>query len=403
MERNRILIIGEVFYPEEFLINDLALEWKKKGFHIDVLTRVPSYPQDKIYPGFKNKTFQKNNFNGITVYRFPVVLGYQSSKLKKIINYINFVFCGSLIAAVIGKKYDYIFIYQTGPLTLAIPGIVIKKLFKKSVTIWTQDLWPDTVYAYGFKKNKVLDKFLNSLVHFIYKNSDNILVTCEGFISKIKKYVPNKRIEWIPNWSLVKTNKSENEIKLPGNFNFTFSGNVGKVQNLENVIMGFSKISRLYKEVFLNIIGDGSHLDTLKKNVADNNITNVIFHGRQPLEKMSAYYNASDVLIVSLTSEEIFKITVPLKFQAYLSANKPIMGVIDGEVKDMILNYGIGKVADPSDINSIAAVFEEFIKDSKDGAQNMNNNAKELNDGLYDREKNIQRITSILAENNQTK
>ncbi|MCK7521466.1 MAG: hypothetical protein MZV64_29155 [Ignavibacteriales bacterium] len=92
----KILIVGEVFYPEEFLINDLALEWKKNGFHVDVLTRVPSYPQDKIFPGFKNKIFQKNNFNGITVFRFPVILGYQSSKLKKIINYINFVFCGSI-------------------------------------------------------------------------------------------------------------------------------------------------------------------------------------------------------------------------------------------------------------------------------------------------------------------
>ena len=37
MERNRILIIGEVFYPEEFLINDLALAWKENGFHVDVL------------------------------------------------------------------------------------------------------------------------------------------------------------------------------------------------------------------------------------------------------------------------------------------------------------------------------------------------------------------------------
>ena len=164
MANMRILIIGEVFYPEEFLINDLALEWKKNGFHVDVLTRVPSYPQDKIFPGFKNKIFQKNNFNGITVYRFPVILGYQSSKLKKIINYINFVFCGSIIAAMIGRKYEHIFIYQTGPLTLALPGILIKKLFHKKITIWTQDLWPDTVYAYGFKKNKLLEKFLDSLV-----------------------------------------------------------------------------------------------------------------------------------------------------------------------------------------------------------------------------------------------
>ena len=89
------------------------------------------------------------------------------------------------------------------------------------------------------------------------------------------------------------------------------------------------------------------------------------------------------------------------KFQAYLSANKPIMGVIDGEVKDMILKYGIGKVAEPNNIDSIAAVFEEFIKESKDGDKSFGNKAKELNDGLFNREKNISKITSILEKTYQ--
>lgn len=401
MENKRILIIGEVFYPEEFLINDLALEWKNSGFHVDVLTRVPSYPKDKIFPGFRNKIFQKNDFNGITVYRFPVILGYQSSKFKKVLNYFNFVFWGSIIAAVIGKNYDHVFIYQTGPLTLAIPGILIKKLFKKKITIWTQDVWPDTVYAYGFKKNKVLNYFLDSLVNFVYKNSDNILVTCEGFISKINRYVPGKQIVWVPNWSIVKEDNSKNDLKLPGRFNFTFSGNVGKVQNLENVIAGFSKVYEKHDDVCLNIVGDGSHLAALKKIVADDGIKNVIFHGRQPLEMMNAYYNASDVLIVSLTDAEIFKITIPLKFQAYLSSNKPIMGVIAGEVKDLILKYGIGKVADPSDTDRIAAVFEEFIADGGREDNGMGIKAKELNDTIFNREKNILKVTSILSKSSQ--
>lgn len=397
MEKIRVLIIGEVFYPEEFLINDLALEWKKKGLHVDVLTRVPSYPQGKIPSGFKNKLFQKNDYNGITVYRFPVILGYQRSKIIKILNYLNFVLCSSLISLFVGRNYDHVFIYQTGPLTLALPGIFIKKIYKKKVTIWTQDVWPDTVYAYGFKKTKLLEKILDTLVKFIYKSMDNILVTCEGFIEKINMYVPEKKIDWVPNWSNIKEGNSNIDVKLPGKFNFTFTGNVGKVQNLENVILGFSKAFKGSDEVFLNIVGDGSHLEILKKIVTVNEIKNVIFYGRQPLEKMNAYFEASDVLIISLIDEEIFRITIPQKFQAYLSANKPIMGVIAGEVKDLVLKYEIGKVAKPNNIDSIAAVFEEFIKESKVVEDNFGNKAKKLNDSLFNREKNILKITSILG------
>lgn len=393
----KILIIGEVFYPEEFLINDLALEWIKKGFHVDVLTRVPSYPQDKIFSGFKNKLFQKNDYIGITVFRFPVILGYQRSKVVKVINYLNFIVCGSIIALAIGKNYDHVFIYQTGPLTIALPGVLIKKLFNKKTTIWIQDVWPDTVYAYGFKKTKFLEKVLDYLVKFIYKNTDNILVSCEGFIPKITKYVQQKKIEWIPNWSLVKNSPLKNNFKLPGKFNFTFSGNIGKVQNLENVILGFSKISNTYTDVYLNIIGDGSYLAILKKIITDSQIKNVIFYGRQPLEMMPSYFNASDVLIISLIDEEIFKITVPSKFQSYLSANKPIMGVINGEVKDLILKYKIGRVAEPSSIASIVKIFEDFIKEGRDST-NIAEKVKGLNYGLFNREKNIEKITASLQK-----
>jgi hypothetical protein len=75
------------------------------------------------------------------------------------------------------------------------------------------------------------------------------------------------------------------------------------------------------------------------------------------------------------------------------------MGVIDGEVKDLIVKYGIGKVADPSDIDSIARTFEEFIKEGGKEDINMGIKAKELNDTIFNREKNIQKITNILAMN----
>ena len=53
----KILIVSEVFYPEEFKINELALEWKNKGYEVDILTIVPSYPASEIYSGYENKWF----------------------------------------------------------------------------------------------------------------------------------------------------------------------------------------------------------------------------------------------------------------------------------------------------------------------------------------------------------
>ena len=168
--KNKALVIGEAFYPEDFLINDLVQEWEKDGYDFEVLTRAPSYPFGKVYQGYKNKIYQTTYFNTIKIHRFPVWQGYEKSVLIKVLNYFSFVFWSFWVILFIGRRFDRVFIYQTGPLTLATAGILMKKFFGAKVTIWTQDLWPETVYAYGFKKTRFLSFCVDHFVKLIYKN-----------------------------------------------------------------------------------------------------------------------------------------------------------------------------------------------------------------------------------------
>lgn len=49
MKKKKALVIGEAFYPEDFLINDLVQEWEKGQYEFEVLTRTPSYPLSLIH------------------------------------------------------------------------------------------------------------------------------------------------------------------------------------------------------------------------------------------------------------------------------------------------------------------------------------------------------------------
>lgn len=94
----KILILSERFFPEEFLVNDLAAELHKRGNSVEVLTQVPSYPYDKIFDGYRNRLFQTTReYHDIPVHRVRTVLGYNSGGMKrKIVNYISFAFLTSL-------------------------------------------------------------------------------------------------------------------------------------------------------------------------------------------------------------------------------------------------------------------------------------------------------------------
>lgn len=394
MANKKALIIGEAFYPEDFIINDLVNEWHLKGYELEVLTRTPSYPFGKIYNGYKNKIYQQTDFNGVKIHRFPVIPGYQKSLLIKILNYLSFIFWGCLVALFIGRKFSKVFVYQTGPLTLAIPAILIKKIYGASVTIWTQDLWPDTVYAFGFKKTRLLKWSLESLAKHIYRNCTNIIVSCKGFIPKIQNFVKAEQFYWIPNWSLVKYIPKVS-LQLPGKFNFTFAGNIGKVQNLENVILGFGLFVVDHPESYLNIIGDGSNLQTLKDLVSRKNIANINFIGRKPLNAMSSYFQASDVLVISLINSPIFELTIPSKFQAYLDTAKPILGIINGEVSSLIQENKIGYTADPDCIVDIQLSFKNFEEIPKEELAQISKNSKKLMESRFSRSKLIEELTTI--------
>jgi len=394
----KVLIITERFYPEEFIINELAAEWAAGGLEVDVLTQAPSYPFGKLFPGYVNLPLGRETWKNIRITRFFTVTGYRDSLFLKLLNYLSFALTGSLVAAFKARAYDRIFVYQTGPLTLALPAVLARKLYGVPVTIWTQDIWPDMVYAYGFKKTKLLDWFLGLVIGFIYRNCDNILVSCEGFARRIGEYVPGREIRHFPNWPTVVPDGEEEKAGLPEGFNFTFAGNVGKLQNLENVLRGFSLASKAQPGLRLNIVGDGSHLETLKELARKDDIPGIVFWGRRKSQAMPAFFRASDAMIVSLNDAPGLNLTVPAKFQAYLAFHKPVFGVANGEVRTLVEKHKTGLCADPDSPEAIRDGFLEFFRLKGEGLEAFAENSRRLLEADYSRDKIISGLRAVVED-----
>lgn len=397
--KKKVLIVSEVFYPEEFKINELAIDWKNKGYDVDILTMVPSYPSSKIFHGYENRWYQKELWNGMNIYRVKAVTGYKNSLFKKLLKYFAFMFMGSIVSLKIGKRYDYIFGFDVGPLTGMIPAIILRQFYKKPVTLWIQDIWPDSVYAYGFKKNKILEFSLNALVKYVYKYTSNFAISAKGFEKKILPYLnSNKEILYAPNWADYLNKDLEkfsfsNDTKI----HFTFAGNIGMVQNLDNVIEAFGRLDyEFLNKAQLNIIGDGSYLEKLKSNVNENDFKNIIFWGRKPREEIYKYLEASNFLIVSLIDKEIFSLTVPAKTQTYIAAAKPIIAIINGEAAEIIKENELGLVCKPDNIEEIKSTFTVAINSSNEERNKYMKNAEFLTNTVFKKEIIIDNLLQLL-------
>ena len=246
-------------------------------------------------------------------------------------------------------------------------------------------------------KKQSLASLLDKFVKFMFNNISVIAITSKGFKKKIEPYlVKNLQFIYAPNWADELHVQAETIVLSEAQkVHFTFAGNVGKVQNLEKIISAFSRLTDRYQaESQLNIIGDGSNLINLKQ-ISSNN-PNIIFHGNQLRKDMSKFYKASDFLIVSLIDEEIFSLTVPAKTQTYISAQRPILAIINGDVSDIVNENNLGITVDPSDVELIKKAFIKCIDMSETEKSQFTINNQKLLESTFNKDNIINNITNQL-------
>src|SRR5690606_13337633 len=112
-----------------------------------------------------------------------------------------------------------------------------------------------------------------------------------------------------------------------------------------------------------------------------------------PLHEMPGYFEASDVLIISLVDAPIYRLTIPSKFQAYLTASKPIFCVMDGEVSDLVSENQLGYTATPSDINAITNGYRLFLNNRTKGT--FSQNARDLLTTSFNRNSRVKQLTHL--------
>ena len=93
----KILIVCQYFWPENFLINQIALDLSKKGHEISVLTSQPNYPKGNIYKGYKSYEFKEEKLKDITIHRVPIFPRKQNI-ISLLLNYITFPLSGCYFA-----------------------------------------------------------------------------------------------------------------------------------------------------------------------------------------------------------------------------------------------------------------------------------------------------------------
>ena len=355
------------------------------NYHVDILTGAPNYPDGKLFSEYKLDIKKFNNFYGASVFRIPVFLRRDSSKIFLFFNYISFVISSVIYGFFLlrKKKYDIVISFATSPLTSSLPALFFSKIKSCKSFIWVLDIWPDIILELKIMKNNIFYKIILAISKFIYKKFDYILVQSRSFKEIIAKYNnTDNNIIYFPSWAedilprgkIIKNIIKHEIIKKYDNdksFKIVFTGNVGEAQNFDQVIKAAIYLKDC-DDIKWIIVGSGRELIKIKKVIAKENIKNFILEGKKDLNDISYYHSIADVLFISLKSGAAISSTIPGKLQTYLKSNKFILGMINGETKKIINESRIGSCVDPDSPGDLAKKIL-YLKDNPEIYQKINN------------------------------
>lgn len=399
----RLLLVSQYFWPENFRINDLVAEFVARGHQVTVLTGWPNYPQGRIFDDYRQDPAQYATYAGARIVRVPLLPRGRGS-VRLMLNYLSFALSASVLGPwkLRGQAFDAILVHEPSPVTVGLPGAVLRWLKRAPMAFWVLDLWPETLRAVGAVRSAWVLAMVGRLVSYIYRRCDLILAQSRSFIPQIRRYAgDDARIEYFPSWAEPVFDRQgatpAPEVAPGQSFTVMFAGNIGEAQDFPAILDAAAAL-RCKASVRWLILGDGRMKPWLEAELGRRDLGEVVtLLGSYPVDRMPSFFRHADALLVSLKDEQIFAMTIPGKMQAYLAAGVPILGMLNGEGAELLSRSGAGLACAAGDSPGLAQNVMQLIEMGEGSRRAMGGRGRALYAQEFERHLLLGRLEGWLA------
>ncbi|KAA0918908.1 glycosyltransferase family 4 protein [Dietzia sp. ANT_WB102] len=382
----------------------IARALNARGHDVEVLTGLPNYPEGRLYDGYGLVPYQREERDGMTVHRSPLIPTHESRAISRILNYSSFAAGATAVGARVLRHADVVLVHST-PATVAVPALAAKALYGVPFVPMIQDLWPDTVTSSGFladSSTSGVERTLHRFCDTVYRQAARIAVISPGMSDSIQRRgIPPEKITFTPNWVDETTfypESKDDELRrsfgLTRDFVVMYAGNFGEFQALDLVLAAAERL-RTRSDIQFALVGGGVMEQALKRISAEKQLDNVVFVPSQPFSAMTKVLALGDLHLVSLQDLPLFRITLPSKLQATLAAGRPLVGTVRGDAATVIEDSGAGLTSTPEDPDDLARAVAQMA-DDPEGTAAMGRAGREYYERVFSEDSSAGRLVSVL-------
>lgn len=325
-----------------YLIIDIANYFESNGYHVSIVCGKLIERKVKLSENIK--------VSWISPYK-------RGSVISKFISWIKASFQIFFLCALRFRKHE-VYFFSNPPLSFFIP-----LLLRLNYNLVVFDLYPDVLFESGqLSRHSIIISIWSRINLSVYKNANRIITLSDTIKNRIQQYCMGKQIDVIPIWGslnhldIKKTthnNQYRTQLVLEDKFVVLYSGNFGNSHELMVIPRLASMVTD--KNIYFLIVGNGPGKKELLEFSTKNNLKNIKFLERQPVEKIEDLFSAADIAIVPFSSR-IAGLSIPSKTFDFMAAGLPILiiGEQDTELSKLVNDFDNGKVFDSNQFIEIS-------------------------------------------------
>lgn len=407
----KVLLYSHFYYPEvgaastrmQYFVKSL----KAAGHEVKIVTPLPNYPNNKIYPGFENVS-RPISKNGVTY--LPIYSSGNHSIYKRLFSYINY-FLVSLKYVLFSNYKPDLIISSSPPLFTPFAAMIAAKFKGAKFILDVRDIWPDIGIELGLLNKKFYIWGLRLVEKMIMKAASYITVTAEADKENlVSKNVDEKKIFVLYNGadtSLFKASYNSTRDKIKDSFNLpidrqivlfvgSFNDGMNDIKNLSKALTNFDSKSNNCHFVFA---GDGSNREEFFSKL--NGSTDYTYLGLLELEELSKLLSVADLnLVPRKMNKKNIGGNIPVKcFESWASEIPVLISAEkNSEIAKIFDQCDAGMLIEPNDAESFRNSLEKILKENN--LKEMGRRGRELVEKYYDRQKQSDKLSEIISNLN---
>jgi len=386
----KILYISQYFPPEmgapAARAAELSRHWAAAGHDVTVLTGFPNHPTGVVPPEYRarfRRLVAREQIHGVNLVRSWLLPFPNRKAYERMLNYTSFCFSAASTGLFLSRPDVVI---ATSPqLLVALAGWWVARSKRVPFVFEVRDLWPESLAAIGAGDGKsLLHRTLAKIAGFLYRRADRIAVVTPAFEDHLVKHwsVPREKISVIENgvetdlFAPQAASALRKELNVEGKFVVSYIGTMGMAHGLETILDAAAALRSTNPEIIFLVLGEGAEKERIAALARQRGLDNLRFIGQQPREKIPAYICASDVCLVLLKKNDVFKTVIPTKMLEFMSCARPVILGVDGQARIILEEAQAGLVVEPENSDALASAVR-YLASNPEMAAKLGRNGRE--------------------------